>query len=47
MPATKALLEKRAGVDTDPRAEGEDDDTHDAAAVPKKKDFRDLTSLFM
>ena len=47
VPATKALLEKRAGVDTDPRAEGEDDDTHDAAAVPKKKDFRDLTSLFM
>jgi hypothetical protein len=46
MPATKALLEKRAGVDTDPRAEGEDDDTHDAAAVPKKKDFP-LTSLFM
>ena len=47
VPATKTLLEKRAGVDTDPRAEGEDDDTHDAAAVPKKKDFRDLTSLFM
>ena len=48
VPATKALLEKRAGVDTDPRAEGEDDDTHDAAAVPEKKKMGlGLTSLFM